>query len=348
MQTSHPLQPHTLCWVLALLLCVSSPALAVPPEGPARLLSASHERYADFMLSGGPGKDGIPAIDSPRFSDAASADAFLDPQDIVFGVFHQGQARAYPQRILVWHEIVNDRLGEDGLSITYCPLTATAVGFKRGTTSLGVSGKLLNSNLVMYDRASDSHWSQIAGVAIDGPAKGRSLEEVRVIWTTWARWQARHPQTRVLTRETGALRNYNRDPYGSYLPLQGYYAEPKVMFPLMQRDTRLPAKRMILGFRSERVAIAVDKDHLRQRGVLHVRQGDEHFLIIQDAQLDTGWVYRSGAPIELDPAGLRFTAEGPQAPELEGLEPLNAFEAMWFAWYAFYPQTVLLDGSHQP
>lgn len=335
-------------WTAALLcLFIMSTALATPPEGPPRLLSASHEAYADFMLSGGPGKDGIPAIDQPRFSDAASADAYLDPQDIVFGVYHRGQARAYPQRILVWHEIVNDTLGTEALSITYCPLTATAVGFKRGATSFGVSGKLLNSNLVMYDRASDSHWSQIAGVAIDGPAKGRSLEEVRVIWTTWARWQARHPQTQVLTRETGALRNYNRDPYGSYLPLGGYYAEPSLMFPLMHRDSRLPAKQMILGFRTERVAIAVDKAHLRRQGVLHYRHGDEHFLIIEDAQLDTAWVYRSAAPTRLDPASLRFTAAGPQAPELAGLEPLNAFDAMWFAWYAFYPQTVLLDGRDE-
>lgn len=348
MRSSQILHPLTLCQTLALGLCLSGSALAVPPEGPTRLLSASHEKYASAMLSGGPGKDGIPAIDSPRFTDAASANDFLDPQDIVFGVFHQGQARAYPQRILVWHEIVNDSLGEDGLSITYCPLTATAVGFKRGATSLGVSGKLLNSNVVMYDRASDSHWSQIAGVAIDGPAKGRSLEEVRVVWTTWARWQARHPQTQVLSRTTGTLRNYNRDPYGSYLPLQGYYADPGMMFPLMHQDSRLPDKQMILGFRTERVAIAVDKMHLSKQAVLHYQHGDEHFLIIADQQLDTGWVYRSDTPIELDPANLRFTAEGPQASVLEGLQAVNAFDAMWFAWYAFYPQTVLIDGSPQP
>ena len=166
--------------------------------------------------------------------------------------------------------------------------------------------------------------------------------------TAWARWQARHPQTQVLTRATGALRNYNRDPYGSYLPLQGYYADPGVMFPVMHQDSRLPAKRMSLGFRTGRVAIAVDRAHLREQAVLRYRHGDEHFLIVRDEQLDTGWVYRSDTPIELDPANLRFTAEGPQAAELEGLEPLNAFDAMRFAWYAFYPETVLLDGSHGP
>jgi hypothetical protein len=340
----HSARAQRFCAAALFCLVVVSPALALPPEGPARLLSAGTEDYAAFLLSGGPGKDGIPAIDQPRFTDAASADAYLDAEDIVFGVYHQGQARAYPQRILVWHEIVNDTLGDDRLSITYCPLTATAVGFRRGDTSLGVSGKLLNSNVVMYDRASDSHWSQIAGVAIDGPAKGRRLEEVRVIWTTWTKWKARHPQTKVLTRDTGALRNYRRDPYGSYSPLQGYYAEPYVMFPLMHRDTRLPEKQMILGFRSEGAAIAVDKAHLRRQQALHVQQGGEHFLIIDDEQLDTGWVYRSAAPIHLDLAGLRFTAAGPQVAGLEELEPVNAFEAMWFAWYAFYPLTVLLDG----
>ena len=146
------------------LLCLGSisSVQALPPAGPERVLSPNHASFAELILACGPGKDGIPAIDSPSFSDATAADGFLKPQDIVFGVYHQGEAKAYPQRIMVWHEIVNDSLGGEPVSITYCPLTATAIGFKRGNTSLGVSGQLLNSNVVMYDRASDSYWSQIA------------------------------------------------------------------------------------------------------------------------------------------------------------------------------------------
>lgn len=327
------------------LLGVAPTLLADIPVGGNHLLSTSPEAYAKFIRSGGPGKDGIPSIDRPRFSDAESVEQFLQPHDIVFGVYHQGQARAYPQRILVWHEIVNDQLGDDPLSITYCPLTATALAFKRGTSEFGVSGQLLNSNVVMYDRASDSLWSQITGVAIRGRAQGQTLAEVRVIWTTWGQWKQRYPQTQVLTRETGAMRNYNRDPYGRYTPLQGYYAEPGVMFPVMHQDSRYAAKQTILGFRSEHVAVAVDRDYLRQHRVLHYRHADDYFIVIQDPGLDSAWVLRAKQPVNLDPDDLRFTQEGPQAPGLEGLEPVNAFEAMWFAWYAFYPQTVLLNGQ---
>jgi hypothetical protein len=328
--------------LLTALACAGQ--VALPPPGPERLLSAEPQVYADMTLSGGPGKDGIPAINHPVFSGAAEAEHYLHPDDIVFGVHHRGQARAYPQRILVWHEIVNDSIAGDPLSITYCPLTATALGFMRGDSRFGVSGRLLNSNVVMYDRGSDSQWSQIVGAAISGPAMGRRLQEIRVFWSTWANWQARHPETQVLTRDTGALRNYRRDPYGSYNPLQGYYAEPLLMFPVMHQDPRYPGKHSILGFRTAAAAVAVDKRHLREQGLIQHSLGNEHFVIIDDPGLDTGWVFRADRPVALDRAQLRFDATGPQGPGLQGLEPLNAFEAMWFAWYAFYPDTVVLDG----
>ncbi|UTW08292.1 DUF3179 domain-containing protein [Pseudomonas benzenivorans] len=334
--------------LFGLLVAVSHAGrLDDPPDAPQRLLAAPPQAYAEIMLPGGPGKDGIPSIDRPRFEDAASAERFLAPEDWVFGVYHGGQARAYPQRILVWHEIVNDRIAGEPLCITYCPLTGTALGFQRGDSEFGVSGKLVNSNVVMYDRASDSHWSQIPGVAISGPAQGRQLAEIRVFWSTWANWRARHPDTLVLTTDTGALRNYRRDPYGSYQPLRGYYAADALMFPVMHEDARYPSKHSILGFRTASVAVAVDKAYLRAQQLIHYRHGDEHFLIIHDPGLDTGWVLRADRPVPLDPASLRFTAEGPQAEGLQGLEPINAFEAMWFAWYAFYPETVLLDGHEQ-
>ncbi len=330
---------------LCLGLLIGPPGqAATPPVGPERLLAAPPQAYLEVMRSGGPGKDGIPSIDAPRFTDAAGADDFLQPQDWVFGVYHRGQARAYPQRILVWHEIVNDRIGGQALSISYCPLTGTALGFVRGDTTLGVSGQLVNSNVVMYDRASDSLWSQIAGVAIGGPAQGRFLAEIRVFWSHWIDWRARHPQTQVLSTETGALRNYRRDPYGSYNPPQGYYAAEGLMFPVMHADSRYPSKHVILGFRTAELAVAVDKAYLRRQRLIHYQGGGEHFLIIHDPDLDSGWVLRSPVAIELDPKQLRFSAAGPRAPALAGLESVNAFEAMWFAWTAFYPQTVLLDG----
>lgn len=141
-------------------------ARQIPLAPRAYLLGDDIDTYASFMMSGGPPPDGIPSIDKPQFVSASRAR--LDPGDLVIGFHHAGEARAYPQKILVHHEIVNDRVGDLNIAITYCPLTATAQGFERGSTTLGVSGQLLNSNLVMYDRESGTLFPQIAATGVRG------------------------------------------------------------------------------------------------------------------------------------------------------------------------------------
>ena len=130
------------------------------------------ENYAKQAVSGRSGKDGVPAIDEPRFLAAKKADQFLSPEDVVFGVVLPNEVKAYPQRVLVWHEVVNDRLGGENVSVTYCPLTGSALGFMRGGTTFGVSGNLVNNNLILYDRARHSRWPQTLGTAIDGAFTG--------------------------------------------------------------------------------------------------------------------------------------------------------------------------------
>ncbi|MFY0992079.1 DUF3179 domain-containing protein [Halomonas sp. C05BenzN] len=334
---------------LALGLASLSPALAAPPglDPPSVPVAYSFEAFREAVRSGGPGKDGIPSIDRPRFQPAG--EATLEEGDRVIGVYYRGQARAYPQRILVWHEIVNDELGGEALSITYCPLTGTALGFKRGETDLGVSGKLVNSNLVMYDRATDSEWPQILGVAIDGPLEGQGLEEFRVFWTTWGAWQARHPETEVLTDETGFVRNYRRDPYGSYNPLGGYYApDSRRLFPVMNRDDRFPPKTEVFGLRGPEGALAITRESLREEGVVDVALGERRYTVIHDPELDTGWAFHNPGGVEIQPAGLDYTAEGVSGPGIDSLEAVNGFEAMWFAWAAFYPDTHLYEGREVP
>ena len=195
----------------------------LPFAASSYVLGDDLEAYIAFLRSGGPPPDGIPSIDDPVFIPASRAR--LDPDDMVIGFAHEGQARAYPQRILVHHEIVNDQVGGLNVAITYCPLTATAQGFKRGSTTLGVSGQLLNSNLVLFDRETRSYFSQINATGLTGQHRGRTLDEVNVIWTTWGRWREAHPDTEVLSEETGHLRNYARDPYGGYNPIRGYYGQ---------------------------------------------------------------------------------------------------------------------------
>jgi hypothetical protein len=294
------------------------------------------DAYASFMMSGGPPPDGIPSIDNPRFI-AADA-ARLDPGDMVIGYAHGGQARAYPQRILVYHEIVNDQVGGLNVAITYCPLTATAQGFKRGDTTLGVSGQLLNSNLVMFDRETRSFFSQIAATGLTGPHRGRTLDEVNLMWTTWERWRAAHPETEVLSERTGHLRNYNRDPYGSYNPLGGYYAQDRTMFPLMHSSSLHHQKEMVVGGRTaDRSAYFVMRDLARDRIL-----ATASFLAVYHPDLDTGHIYvRDGRDLDIEPrADGRYQLGGEAyASDALPLEQVVSVEAFFFAWNAFYPDS---------
>lgn len=227
---------------------VSVAAQSLPTADEPYILGDDIELYADFMMSGGPPPDGIPSIDEPRF--VAADRVALGDNDMVIGFAHEGDARAYPQRIVVQHEIVNDVVGGLPVAVTYCPLTATAQGFQRGETTLGVSGQLLNSNLVMYDRDSESYFAQIAATGLTGDLEGGTLVEVDLVWTTWDRWRQAHPETLVLAEQTGYMRNYARDPYGSYNPIRGYYSENHTLFPLLHASEDEHRKEMVVGART--------------------------------------------------------------------------------------------------
>lgn len=317
---------------------------AAPPPTTDRSLPAAYtvDELADASRSGGPGPDGIPAIENPQFVAATDAPESLDDGDPVFGVSLDGEAHAYPQSILVWHEIVNDVIGDTPVSVTYCPLTGTTQGFYRGDTTFGVSGQLINANLVMFDRATESWWPQILATRITGAERGRHLDEFQVVWTTWGRWRSVHPDTVVLTEATGFARNYGRDPYGGYNPPSGYYMDDSFLFPPLAEDDRLAPKSVVIGMRSANGAVAVRKNTLRDERILEFETDGVRHTAVHDPALDTGWVYRvdgdqtiaweDGAVVvdgsAHEPASLPFDRE-------------VAFDAMWFAWYGYYPMTDL-------
>ncbi|WP_149361908.1 DUF3179 domain-containing protein [Lolliginicoccus suaedae] len=278
---------------------------------------------AGAITPGGPGIDGIPPIDQPRFV-AASDATFPRDDDIVFGLELGGEHRAYPQLVLVWHEIFNDTVAGRPISVTYCPLTGTAVGFTgipgEDVVSFGTSGNLVNSNLLMYDRPAGSRWPQILGTAITGKLAGTVLPTHPLVWTTWGRWRAQHPDTVVLTTDTGALRNYGSDPYGSYRDQSGYYADDAVMFRTLHFDDSLSAKSVVLGVRAGGETAAIPKDVVRDRGTVDLEVGGQHCTASWDAALETARVVRADTG-----------------------EPADYMEAMWFAWVAFYPRTTLLE-----
>lgn len=171
------------------------------------------------ILSGGPPKDGIPSIDRPKFVAVSEVDD-LSPTEPVVGLLVNGEARAYPLRILTWHEIVNDSIGGRPVAVTYCPLCNSAIVFDREVDGkvleFGTTGKLRNSDLVMYDRTTESWWQQFLGEAIVGELTGTKLKMLPSRLESWERFAVRHPEGQVLIPNNEGLRSYGRNPYQGY------------------------------------------------------------------------------------------------------------------------------------
>jgi len=169
----------------------------------------------DAVVSGGPPPDGIPPIDEPRFQPAAEVDWLTDDEPVLAPAIGE-TPRAYPVRILIWHEIVNDTIDVRPVAVTYCPLCNSALAFDRQLgdrlLTFGTSGLLYHSDLVMYDRQTESLFSQIEGRAIAGVLAGEELDRVPVQTVTWAQWRQAHPEGMVLSQDTGARRDYGINP----------------------------------------------------------------------------------------------------------------------------------------
>lgn len=320
-------------------------------SGPSPIPTADRSLHTAYEMdelrsgvrSGGPPKDGIPSIDEPKFKPASESDV-LDGMP-VFGLVRNGDVKAYPQYILVHHEIVNDEIGGDNVAVTYCPLTGTVQGFERGPVEFGVSGKLLNSNLVMYDRHRDSRWPQMLATAISGPMTGETLQEFRVLWTTWGKWRAAHPDTKILTEDTGHARRYGNDPYGDYNPPSGYYENSRTLFAPLTRDDRAGQKDVVMGARTSDGAIAFRKDSLLENEVLTGSIGDTDYVAAAEQTLDTAYVYENPDGLTVEAAGDgEYVVDGDQYGPLElPLDRVLTYDSMWFAWAGYYPETTYVE-----
>ena len=267
------------------------------------------------ILHGGPPRDGIPAIDKPVFV-AADAAVFLHPEQRVLGVVRNGIAKAYPISILNWHEIVNDQFGEEGIVVTFCPLCGTGMAFTADINgqrrSFGVSGLLYNSDVLLYDRGTESLWSQLLMEAVSGPMRGTRLTFIPTTHTTWADWRKRHPDTLVLSTETGYSRNYQRDPY------MGYERSDQTFFPVPGASKRFHAKEFVIGIAVDGAVKAYPFSELaRAQTPFQDTLGGQPVTIEYDDEHRTGRV--------LDTTG----------------QELPSVMAYWFAWSAFYPDTAV-------
>lgn len=271
-----------------------------PPEWPweasERGEDVPHTVPLDQIVSGGPPPDGIPPIDDPRFESVDEAREWLSARDPVMITEAGGEVRAYPLAILTFHEIVNDTLGGENLLVTYCPLCNTGLVFHRDldgeTLSFGTSGRLWNSNLVMYDRATRSLWSQFTGEAIVGDRTGDSLEQVPMQMLALEEVAERWPDAKVLSRDTGHDRPYGNNPYTGYEDGDPFLFRGQTSGPLEQMD-----RVIAVGGADDPVAYPLAR--LEQERVVHDTVDGQDIVVL----------WKPGAASALDTAAISAGAD---------------------------------------
>jgi hypothetical protein len=309
----------------------------------------------DQIVSGGPPPDGIPSIDNPKFISVQEASKFLEDSELVLGLNINGDIRAYPLQILVWHEIVNDEIGSIPVAVTYCPLCFTNQVFNRTiddgqeVVEFGTSGKLYNSNLVMYDRTSKSLWSQAMAEGIVGKYAGTKLERVPFDVAYWKEWKQLYPDSKILSRDTGSNRPYGVDPYGDY------YTNSDVLFPISNRDDRLGLKEIVVGFDNKGQYKAYKLQEIEDNKVINDQVNGKSITLFSSypfmiraydpiAQGQTlEFTYNPKSKNFLDEqTGSEWNFEGKAiSGQMKGkqLTRLPFDEGFWFEWVAFHPKT---------
>jgi len=262
---------------------------------------------------GGPPRDGIPSLDDPDFISAKDA-GYMKGRERVLGIDIDGEARAYPIRILNYHEVVNDEVAGQPISVTYCPLCGSGTAFRalidEHPAEFGVSGLLYNSGVLLYDRETGSLWSQLLMKAITGPMKGTRLMQLPLTHTRWRDWKARYPDTLVLSNNTGHRRNYRVDPYADYA------RSGKLISPVTRTSDRYRRKEVVMGLEIDgRFKAYPFKELSDSPANFSDSFADATFTVEFDDRNDTARILNSDG------------------------DEIATTIAYWFAWYAFHPDT---------
>jgi hypothetical protein len=268
------------------------------------------------IMDGGPPMDGIPSIDDPIYVSVEEADKWIEDDELVLAMEYQNVVRVYPLQIMVWHEIVNDHINGDPILVTYCPLCGSGIAYYRliqgKEVEFGTSGKLYNSNLIMYDRLTETYWTQIDGIAVYGELVGLELEEISIDTVVWGDWKINYPESEVLSQETGYTRSYGNDPYGSY------YADDLLFFPVNNEDRSIHPKMVTYGIEVDGIYKAyLELDIILESNFIEDVVNGQEITIIRE---ESGRV-----KIINKKSGEEIVKE----------------RDFWFAWYAFHPETLV-------
>ena len=315
----------------------------------------------DQIFDGGPGKDGIPALTNPQFAPVSST-TYLKNNDLVIIIKIDNEVRIYPHPILDWHEIINDEISGTKFTLTYCPLTGTGIAWDRvinnNETTFGVSGLIYNSNLIPYDRGSNSNWSQLKLLSVNGSLAGTSVNTFPVIETSWLTAKQTFTDAKVVTTSTGHSRSYGTYPYGDYKTNNGL-----LIFPVSPDDSRLQRKERVLGvlandeakayrFQNNGSNIDLINDNLGGISLTVIHSRERNIITAYQSELEDGTVVNLTAvqneiPIVMsDSTGNMYNLfgeiiEGPK--QGSKLKPVTSIVAYWFAWAAFYPNTSIAN-----
>jgi len=302
---------------------------------------------ASEVFDGGPGKDGIPSVDSPNFDSVSESN--LQDDQLIIGVIIDGEAKVYPHNILDWHEIINDNIGDLNYAITYCPLTGTGIVWKGEVegqkTTFGVSGKLYNTNLIPYDRATDSYWTQIGLECVNGESIGNKITTIPVIETSWATWSEAYPNSQVMNTNTGFSRNYESYPYGDYRT-----NDDNIIFPVSNLDSRLPAKERVLAVLSSSTTKVysielfetgrVIEDNIDGEDIVVIgSKVDNYIVAYKKGEFENLTFVNNSLPIiAQDDNGNSLNLDGSitSSNSSTNLKSLNSFMSYYFAMGSFY------------
>ncbi len=314
----------------------------------------------DEVRWGGVLQDGIPPLRSPKMISAQEAD-YLEDSNIVFGLEVNGDARAYPKRIMAWHEMFVDNVGETPVAGVYCTLCGSMILYKTTFNGVehevGTSGFLYRSNKLMYDKKTQSLWNTLWGTPVIGPLADEDimLERLSIVTTTWGAWKERHPDTQVLSLDTGHRRDYSEG--AAY---RDYFATDELMFTVPKQDNRLKNKDEVLGLVFSQHAdkpLAIASSYLAETPIYHDRVESLPFVVLTDKSGAHRVYETQGRTFQtwdqqksvIDDKGTRWSLSEGQLTSAGGdvLNRLPAHRAFWFGWYSAYSHTRLIPSDLQ-
>jgi hypothetical protein len=349
--------------MLRALLCLSF--LLLLPAQPSAIPKDEQElaRIVDRLIETSVTYGSIPSLYRPAYVRVIDAGLSLSKDEPVFVVLLPDGYRIYPQRIMVWHQVVNELIDDHAYVITYCPISGCLTAFDAGMDGINlifeIEGRLFEGNSVLMDRNSGSLWVQMLGMAFDGPLRGRGMPLLPVFWTDWHSASRSFPDAKVLAPPLDSKRAYGRDPYGSYHRRDTYYQNDILIYPVSRLDRRFHRKTPMLGLEYNDFRMGIDIPYVKKNGAVNFFMGDKALVAVHDTH--TGVVRVFDRQIWAKPA--LFVKEGGRLKDLgtrsywsddgkciEGslqgasMKELFGIYAMWFAWFSMNPETLILPG----